>query len=109
MEVKERSSPAETRGLEPAPDHERTGRIRTLFPTWIGANPAALSPTAGAGAVRLPMAPMGAVTTVTEPGPAGIGLQGPGRAATIAISTALHAILPRPVGRARSEGTPLHF
>ncbi|MFH8518039.1 hypothetical protein ACH4CE_23715 [Streptomyces gelaticus] len=38
-----------------------------------------------------------------------IGRQGPGRAATITTSAALYAILPRPAGRARSEGGPLHF
>ncbi|MFD7496818.1 purine-cytosine permease family protein [Streptomyces sp. NPDC059832] len=41
----------ETRGLEPVPDNERTGRVRTLFPTWVGANLTVLLLTVGAGLV----------------------------------------------------------
>ncbi|MET9661285.1 cytosine permease [Streptomyces sp. NPDC006510] len=41
----------ETRGLEPVPDNERTGRVRTLFPTWAGANLTVLLLTVGAGLV----------------------------------------------------------
>ncbi|MEV7234499.1 hypothetical protein AB0N06_11100 [Streptomyces sp. NPDC051020] len=29
----------ETRGLDPVPDGERTGRIRTFFPAWAAAKP----------------------------------------------------------------------
>ncbi|MFE9490035.1 purine-cytosine permease family protein [Streptomyces sp. NPDC006641] len=43
----------ETRGLEPVPDNERTGRVRTLFPTWVGANLTVLLLTVGAGLVVL--------------------------------------------------------
>ncbi|MFD8822728.1 purine-cytosine permease family protein [Streptomyces sp. NPDC059605] len=39
----------ETRGLEPVPDSERTGRVRTLVPTWVGANLTMLLVTVGAG------------------------------------------------------------
>nr|WP_237541664.1 cytosine permease [Streptomyces sp. SID4936] len=45
--------PVETRGLEPVPDNERTGRVRTLFPTWVGANLTVLLLTVGAGLVVL--------------------------------------------------------
>ncbi|WP_030978770.1 purine-cytosine permease family protein [Streptomyces sp. NRRL S-1824] len=41
----------ETRGLEPVPDSERTGRVRTLFPTWAAANMTVLLLTVGAGLV----------------------------------------------------------
>ncbi|MFE3904567.1 purine-cytosine permease family protein [Streptomyces sp. NPDC059153] len=41
----------ETRGLEPVPDSERTGRVRSLFPTWVGANLTVLLLTMGAGLV----------------------------------------------------------
>ncbi|WP_327370101.1 purine-cytosine permease family protein [Streptomyces sp. NBC_01217] len=41
----------ETRGLDPVPDSERTGRVRTLFPTWVGANLTVLLLTMGAGLV----------------------------------------------------------
>lgn len=41
----------ETRGLDPVPDNERTGRVRTLFPTWVGANLTVLLLTVGAGLV----------------------------------------------------------
>lgn len=41
----------ETRGLEPVPDSERTGRVRTLFPTWVGANLTVLLLTVGAGLI----------------------------------------------------------
>ncbi|MFG3070730.1 MULTISPECIES: purine-cytosine permease family protein [Streptomyces] len=39
----------ENRGLDPVPDHERTGRVRTLFPTWVTANLTVLLLTVGAG------------------------------------------------------------
>ncbi|MFD6280567.1 purine-cytosine permease family protein [Streptomyces sp. NPDC060209] len=39
----------ENRGLDPVPDHERTGRVRTLFPTWVTANMTVLLLTVGAG------------------------------------------------------------
>ncbi|MFD6419643.1 cytosine permease [Streptomyces sp. NPDC060194] len=38
----------ETRGLEPVPDSERTGRVRELFPTWVAANISVLLLTMGA-------------------------------------------------------------
>ncbi|MEU6168404.1 cytosine permease [Streptomyces tanashiensis] len=41
----------ETRGLEPVPDTERTGRVRELFPTWVAANISVLLLTMGAGLV----------------------------------------------------------
>lgn len=41
----------EKRGIEPVPEHERTGRIRELFPTWIAANISVLLLTMGAGLV----------------------------------------------------------
>lgn len=41
----------ETRGLEPVPDSERTGRVRTLFATWAGANLTVLLLTMGAGLI----------------------------------------------------------
>ncbi|WP_093798814.1 cytosine permease [Streptomyces sp. Wb2n-11] len=41
----------ETRGLEPVPDHERSGRVRELFPTWVAANISVLLLTMGAGLV----------------------------------------------------------
>ncbi|MCP3816710.1 cytosine permease [Streptomyces sp. A3M-1-3] len=41
----------ETRGLEPVPDDERTGRVRELFPTWVAANISVLLLTMGAGMV----------------------------------------------------------
>ncbi|MFJ2060194.1 cytosine permease [Streptomyces sp. NPDC087908] len=41
----------ETRGLEPVPDHERTGRVRELFPTWVAANISVLLLTMGAGLI----------------------------------------------------------
>ncbi|WP_328536443.1 purine-cytosine permease family protein [Streptomyces sp. NBC_00344] len=41
----------ETRGLEPVPDHERTGRVRDLFPTWVAANISVLLLTLGASLV----------------------------------------------------------
>ncbi|MDX2393109.1 MULTISPECIES: cytosine permease [unclassified Streptomyces] len=43
----------ETRGLEPVPDGERTGRVRELFPTWVAANISVLLLTMGAGLVIL--------------------------------------------------------
>ncbi|MFF5723688.1 cytosine permease [[Kitasatospora] papulosa] len=39
----------ENRGLDPVPDHERTDRVRTLFPTWVTANLTVLLLTVGAG------------------------------------------------------------
>ncbi|MFB4421673.1 cytosine permease [Streptomyces sp. QL37] len=39
----------ENRGLDPVPDDERTGRVRTLFPTWVAANMTVLLLTVGAG------------------------------------------------------------
>ncbi|MER7173838.1 cytosine permease [Streptomyces mesophilus] len=44
-------SAIETRGLEPVPDNERTGKIRELFPTWVAANISVLLLTMGAGLV----------------------------------------------------------
>ncbi|MER5728544.1 cytosine permease [Streptomyces sp. NPDC002138] len=41
----------ETRGLEPVPDSERTGRVRELVPTWVAANISVLLLTMGAGLV----------------------------------------------------------
>ncbi|MGW7433029.1 cytosine permease [Streptomyces sp. NPDC054861] len=41
----------ETRGLEPVPDSERTGRARELFPTWVAANISVLLLTMGAGLI----------------------------------------------------------
>ncbi|WP_338146342.1 purine-cytosine permease family protein [Streptomyces boncukensis] len=41
----------ETRGIEPVPDHERGGRVRELFPTWVAANISVLLLTMGAGLV----------------------------------------------------------
>ncbi|WP_455355606.1 cytosine permease [Streptomyces sp. SYSU K217416] len=41
----------ETRGLEPVPEDERTGRVRELFPTWVAANISVLLLTMGAGLV----------------------------------------------------------
>ncbi|MFJ2091802.1 cytosine permease [Streptomyces sp. NPDC087901] len=41
----------ETRGLDPVPDSERTGRARGLFPTWAAANMTVLLLTIGAGLV----------------------------------------------------------
>ncbi|MFD7030451.1 purine-cytosine permease family protein [Streptomyces sp. NPDC059917] len=41
----------ETRGLEPVPDGERTGRVRELVPTWVAANISVLLLTMGAGLV----------------------------------------------------------
>ncbi|MFE6037232.1 purine-cytosine permease family protein [Streptomyces sp. NPDC056452] len=39
----------ENRGLDPVPDAERTGRVGTLFPTWVTANMTVLLLTVGAG------------------------------------------------------------
>ena len=39
----------ENRGLDPVPETERTGRVRTLFPTWVTANMTVLLLTVGAG------------------------------------------------------------
>lgn len=41
----------ETRGLEPVPDSERTGKARELFPTWVAANISVLLLTMGAGLI----------------------------------------------------------
>ncbi|WP_406092058.1 purine-cytosine permease family protein [Streptomyces sp. NBC_01013] len=41
----------ETRGLDPVPERERTGRVRALFPTWAAANMTVLLLTIGAGLV----------------------------------------------------------
>ncbi|MFE0100884.1 cytosine permease, partial [Streptomyces sp. NPDC059009] len=41
----------ETRGLEPVPHAERTGRTRELFPTWVAANISVLLLTMGAGLI----------------------------------------------------------
>ncbi|MFJ5142372.1 cytosine permease [Streptomyces sp. NPDC088707] len=41
----------ETRGLDPVPDAERTGRVRELFPTWVAANISVLLLTMGAGLI----------------------------------------------------------
>ncbi|MFE6667050.1 purine-cytosine permease family protein [Streptomyces sp. NPDC057697] len=54
----------ETRGLEPVPDNERTGRVRTLFPTWVGANLTVLLLTVGAGLVALDRLNLWQVLTV---------------------------------------------
>ncbi|SDJ71490.1 cytosine permease [Streptomyces indicus] len=47
----EPESAIETRGLEPVPDAERTGKVRELFPTWVAANISVLLLTMGAGLV----------------------------------------------------------
>ncbi|KNB51236.1 purine-cytosine permease family protein [Streptomyces caatingaensis] len=41
----------ETRGIEPVPDHERHGRVRELFPTWVAANISVLLLTMGAALI----------------------------------------------------------
>ncbi|MFC0600759.1 purine-cytosine permease family protein [Streptomyces palmae] len=41
----------ETRGIEPVLEHERHGRARELFPTWVAANISVLLLTMGAGLV----------------------------------------------------------
>ncbi|MFD0022545.1 cytosine permease [Streptomyces sp. NPDC058382] len=41
----------ETRGLDPVPDSERTGRVRSLFSTWVAANMTVLLLTTGAGLI----------------------------------------------------------
>ncbi|MBB5935984.1 purine-cytosine permease family protein [Streptomyces zagrosensis] len=45
------ASAIETRGIEPVPAHERHGRVRELFPTWMAANISVLLLTMGAGLV----------------------------------------------------------
>ncbi|WP_424216804.1 cytosine permease (plasmid) [Streptomyces sp. BI20] len=45
------SAGVETRGLEPVPDAERSGRVRELIPTWVAANISVLLLTMGAGLV----------------------------------------------------------
>ncbi|MFI9271333.1 purine-cytosine permease family protein [Kitasatospora sp. NPDC052896] len=45
------SGAIETRGIEPVPDHERQGRVRELFPTWVAANISVLLLTMGAALV----------------------------------------------------------
>ncbi|MEU9701853.1 cytosine permease [Streptomyces sp. NPDC047981] len=47
----EAESAVETRGLEPVPDAERSGRVRELFPTWVAANISVLLLTMGAGLI----------------------------------------------------------
>ncbi|NBE53834.1 cytosine permease [Streptomyces boluensis] len=47
----EPESAIETRGLEPVPESERTGKVRELFPTWVAANISVLLLTMGAGLV----------------------------------------------------------
>ncbi|MFG3494614.1 cytosine permease [Streptomyces sp. NPDC047928] len=49
--VHESDGALETRGLEPVPDAERSGRVRELFPTWVAANISVLLLTVGAGLV----------------------------------------------------------
>lgn len=67
----------ETRGLEPVPDDERTGRVRALFPTWVGANLTVLSLTIGAGLVVFGGLDFWQVLTVAFVAPAiGFGLVG---------------------------------
>ncbi|WP_156721357.1 cytosine permease [Streptomyces apocyni] len=41
----------ETRGLDPVPDSERTGKVSELFPTWVAANISVLLLTMGASLV----------------------------------------------------------
>ncbi|MEV0280612.1 cytosine permease [Streptomyces sp. NPDC050610] len=41
----------EVRGIEPVPDHERHGKVRELFPTWVAANISVLLLTMGASLV----------------------------------------------------------
>ncbi|MFF9588160.1 cytosine permease [Streptomyces sp. NPDC014646] len=68
----------ETRGLEPVPDSERTGRVRALFPTRVGANPTVLSLTIGAGLVVFGGLNLRQVLTVALVTPAiGFGPVGP--------------------------------
>ncbi|WP_073784857.1 MULTISPECIES: cytosine permease [unclassified Streptomyces] len=68
----------ETRGLEPVPDSERTGRVRALFPTRVGANPTVLSLTIGAGLVVFGGPNLGQALTVALATPAiGFGPVGP--------------------------------
>ncbi|WP_344030786.1 purine-cytosine permease family protein [Streptomyces luteireticuli] len=45
------ASAIETRGIEPVPDHERHGRVRELFPTWVAANISVLLLTMGAALI----------------------------------------------------------
>ncbi|MFB7913135.1 purine-cytosine permease family protein [Streptomyces sp. NPDC056061] len=67
----------ETRGLEPVPDSERTGRVRSLFPTWAGANLTVLSLTMGAGLVVFGGLNLWQVLVVAITAPAiGFGLVG---------------------------------
>ncbi|MEX2983857.1 cytosine permease [Streptomyces sp. C36] len=49
--VSSAESAIETRGIEPVPDHERHGRVRELFPTWVAANISVLLLTMGAALV----------------------------------------------------------
>ncbi|QHC25248.1 purine-cytosine permease family protein [Streptomyces sp. GS7] len=49
--IPEADGAVETRGIEPVPDHERRGRVRELFPTWVAANISVLLLTMGASLV----------------------------------------------------------
>ncbi|MFF1839162.1 purine-cytosine permease family protein [Streptomyces sp. NPDC058231] len=67
----------ETRGLEPVPDGERTGRVRTLFPTWAAANMTVLLLTMGAGLIVFSGLNLWQVLVVATAAPAiGYGLVG---------------------------------
>ncbi|MER6117700.1 cytosine permease [Streptomyces sp. NPDC001743] len=60
----------ETRGLDPVPDRERTGRVRALLPTWAAANMTVLLLTIGAGFVVLDKLGFWQVLTVAVVAPA---------------------------------------
>ncbi|THA63570.1 cytosine permease [Streptomyces sp. A0642] len=60
----------ETRGLDPVPDSERTGRVRALLPTWAAANMTVLLLTIGAGFVVLDKLGFWQVLTVAVVAPA---------------------------------------
>ncbi|WP_406455295.1 cytosine permease [Streptomyces sp. NBC_00876] len=60
----------ETRGLDPVPDSERTGRVRSLFPTWVAANTTVLLLTVGAGLVVLDALSLWQVLVVAVVAPA---------------------------------------
>ncbi|OKI06746.1 allantoin permease [Streptomyces sp. CB02923] len=51
MSAPETEGAVEQRGIEPVPDHERHGRVRELFPTWVAANISVLLLTMGASLV----------------------------------------------------------
>lgn len=59
----------ETRGLDPVPDEERTGRVRALFPTWAAANMTVLLLTVGAGLMVLNRLSFGQVLVVAVTAP----------------------------------------